>query len=176
MVLLFKAFWNILILRYGPQNLPASQFLLIWALFLHVAIGVALGLFTLTPASSLVSAMVSTLLMTAIIYSLLSLRRKTSRFTQTMTAMAGCEVMLGLMAYPISYWYFTGLGDPNIPAMLSLVILVWNLMLASHIFHHALDVPRSMGYLFAVGYLFAALMVADMVGVPLDPTVTGTAR
>lgn len=159
---LFGVFIDICLLRAGPQDLPASGFLAGVTVLLHWLLGVLLSLYGLPPALALVSALLGTLLLVAVVHGLLALRGLGSRFHQTLTAMAGCELLLGLFAFPLMVWYYNT-DDPFIPSILSLGLLAWGLVVSTHILRHALNVPAVMGFVAALGYTALSYSVAGLV-------------
>lgn len=164
MKLLFTTFLQIMLLRSGPQVLPASRHLLGLSLLLHWLTGVALGLFGQPLRLSVFSALAATLLMVALVHFILMLQRHRPRFTQTLTALAGCEVILGLIALPISTLYYAGDWARDIAALLLLAVLGWNVVLAAHIFRHALDITQGRGLIYAICYMLISIWLASQLG------------
>lgn len=154
---LFRAWASIALLQRGPQTLPASTYLLALTLAAHLSTGVLLGLFSLSPAMALMSAMVGTLVMVALVHGLLLLHRLHARVTQTLTALAGCEVLIGLLVLPLTVLYYIGGGMAELATLLSLLLLAWNVAVAAHIFRHALNVSVGVGVMFAIGYTLISL-------------------
>lgn len=161
---LFRAIGSIILLRQGPQVLPASGFLLSLALGAHWGTGVLLGLFSLSPGLALLSALAGTLIMVALVHGLLLLHGLHSRATQTLSALAGCEVLLGLLALPLTALFFAGGGMAELATLLSLLLLGWNIAVAAHIFRHALGVSMGMGVLFAIGYTLISIGLSSLIG------------
>ena len=161
---LIETFWSILRLRTGPQILPTSRFLLALTLLLHWMVGVGLGTFSLAPGMALASSLVGTLMVVAFVNGLLSLRGFGDRTVQTLTALAGCEVLLGALAIPLTAWFFVvPEAQRALPGLLSLLLLGWNIALAGHIFRHALGVSSGMGLLAALGYIFVSFALSDFI-------------
>jgi len=161
---LLRTIWQIATLRQGPQVLPPSSVLLWLALLAHWLTGVVLSLYTLPPGESMLSAMIGTLIMVALVHMLMVLHRLQHRFVQTVTALAACEAMLGLLAIPPTAWFFMGGDIRDIAAMLSLLLLGWNITIAAHIFRHALNITLGMGFLFSVGYTLVSISLGSMIG------------
>lgn len=161
---LFRAIISIALLRQGPQILPASTFLLALALAAHLGTGVLLGLFSLSPALALFSALAGTLIMVALVHGLLLLHRLHMRVIQTLTALAACEVLIGLLALPLTALFYAGGGLAELAALLSLLLLGWNVAVAAHIFRHALNVSMGMGVLFAIGYTLISMSLSGLIG------------
>lgn len=160
---LFRAVLSIALLQSGPQVLPTSTVLLVLALAAHFGTGVLLGLFSLSLPMALLSALAGTLIVVALVHGLLLLHRRRARVTQTLTALAACEVLIGLLALPLTALYYTSGGMAELASLLSLLMLGWNVAVAAHIFRHALSVSMGMGVLFAIGYIIVALGLSGLV-------------
>lgn len=166
---LIRAFFPILLLRAGPQTLPASHVLMWLVLLLHFATGFMLSVLTQPFGYSLLASLVSTLLMVALVHGLLLLFGKHPRYPQTITALAGCEVLLGLLLLPIpiSELYYGESAGAELRALLAitwLMVIGWSVAVAAHIFKHALSVSMGLGFLYSIAYLIIAFTVGDMMG------------
>jgi hypothetical protein len=161
---LIRTIAAIALLRRGPQTLPASTFLLYLLLAAHWGTGVLLGLFSFSTAMALLSALAGTLIMVALVHGLLLLHRLHSRVTQTLTALAGCEVLIGLVGVPLTALFYAGGTMSELAALLSLLLLGWNVAVAAHIFRHALNVSMGVGVLFAIGYMLISISLSGLIG------------
>jgi len=165
---LLLTFWRILLLRSEPQSIPASSSLLWLALLLHFGVGFVLSLFSLSFSFSLLYALVSTLTTVAVMHGMLLLFKKQVRTTQSLTALAVCESMLGLMLLPLSVLYIVASGSDELRALLailSLLVLGWNVALMAHILRSALEISKGLGFVYSVVYLIIAMNVGEMVSV-----------
>jgi len=161
---LFRVIWQIAILRQGPQGLPASSALLWLALTAHWLTGVVLELYSLPFDSAVISAMVGTLIMVALVHTLLVLHRLQHRFVQTVTALAACEALLSVIAIPIYSGIMQEGSVRDISAMFYLLLLGWYIAIAAHIFRHALKTSMGMGVLFAIGYTLISISLVNVIG------------
>ncbi|MDH5784201.1 MAG: hypothetical protein OEZ16_01165 [Chromatiales bacterium] len=164
---LIQAFFRILMLRAGPQTIPPSATLMWLILLLHIAIGFLLTIFTHTLGYSLFTSLIGTLVMVAVVHGLLLLLNRRERYLQTITALAGCEVILGIMLLPlpINELYFgedAGTEIRFLIAITGLVIVGWNVALAAHIFRHALSTSMGWGLLCSIGYFAISITVGDI--------------
>lgn len=165
---LIQAYWRILLLRQGPQSIPASNALLWLALLLHYLVGTLHSLFVMPLHQAIVYALVSTLAMVGIVHGFLLLFKKTARFFQTVTALAGCEAILGAVLLPANLLVEgegSATGLVSIVAILSLLTIGWNVAVAAHIFRHALAVSMGRGFVFSVIYFIIAISLSNMAGV-----------
>lgn len=160
---LLKVFLDICLLRKGPQDVPASMFLLGLVVAAHWALGVVFSLFTLPPLHAALSGLIGTLLLLGMVQGLLALHRKPARLLQTATALAGVEILLGLIALPFSAWVFWWESDRLVPSLISLTIIVWSVVVASHILRHALGVTQAVAVLFALSYTLLSYTVVGLV-------------
>jgi len=156
LIVLWSAFFNICRLRLGPQNLPSSNVLLSLTLFFYATVGVTLSLVLRSSVEKAVlSNIVDVGLLVVLTSSLLYVARYPARITQTLTALAGTNGLLGILSFPVLFWLEqTRLneGDMSLPALLLLGLIVWNFLVYTHILRHALAVP------FFVGSIFTAIM------------------
>lgn len=165
MLQLLMAFWSVAHLRRGPSDFPASPYLLAPVLAAHWALGVILGLFSVPLGEAVVSALLGTLTLVAVIQAMLLARRKAGRSLQTLTALGGAEVVIGLAAVPI-YALAPFAPDPGLPALLTLALVVWNFVVAAHVLRSALDVTPPVAYLVAAGYIIFSMALAQSIAPP----------
>ncbi len=164
---LIQAFFRILLLRAGPQTIPPSPALMWLVLLLHFAIGFLLTIFTQPFGYSVLSSLVGTLIMVAVVHGLLLFYRQHARYLQTLSALAACEVLLGLMLLPLSLSALYSSGDDgseltSLLAILWLMVVGWNVAVAAHIFRHALSVSMGGGFLYSIVYFIIAITVGDL--------------
>lgn len=162
---LLKVFVDICLLRAGPQHLPASRFLLALALAAHAALGAVFALFTLALPQALLAAAIGTALLFGVAQGLLLAHGKLQRLQQTATALAGSEILLGLLALPPTTWFYAVESNDArvLPSLLSLLAIVWSVVVTVHIFRAALQVSQGMALLFALGYTIMAYSVLGLV-------------
>ncbi len=159
---LLKVFVELCLLRAGPQQLPASGFLLGLSL---VAYG-TFGLLLVFPDFSLVSALGQVLLDALVLLGLLQLALRRigheDRFLQTATAATGSGALLALVALPVTLWLTQArvhTGDVDTPALLLFFLMIWNVAVLGHILRHALSTSLGVGVLLAIGYMLISLTV-----------------
>lgn len=163
MDLLVRVIWQIATLQRGPQVLPASSLLLWLALGAHWLSGVALAAFSLPFGSALLSALVGTLVMAGLVHALLVLHRRPARFVQTLTALAACETLLGVIGIPVVAGFAVEGTMREVASLIALLMLVWNIAIAGHIFRHAVEVSRGVSLLFAIGYTLIAISLSNAI-------------
>jgi len=159
---LLKVFIDICLLRAPPQQLPASRFLLGLVLLVHWVLGVLFSMLDEPLTESLLTAMIGTLLPLAVVYGLLTAHRLQQRLYQTATALVGSEVVLGLLALPLNLWFVFAEGDRTVPALLSFSLVGWGVVVATHVFHNALNVGRGLALVFAFSYTVLSITLLSL--------------
>ena len=96
-----------------------------------------------------------------------NLTRRQSRVTQTLTALAGCEVLLGLCTLPLVPLLDLGGGMRDLAAMFWLFLLGWNIAIAAHLFRQSLEVRQGVGLLFGVAYIMISISLSSFL-VPVE--------
>ena len=143
---LLKLFWNICLFRQGPEDIPASTFLLrLIITFYLIANGIILLLQSGGP-TMLVQLPMQLILVMTFFWGLLYFYHKRERYPQTICAVLGCDVVISLCALPSLIWIITtqSQGWPNI---VLLGIMVWQLAVMGHILQRAIAQP----FYFTVG-------------------------
>jgi hypothetical protein len=163
MSLLLQAFWQVVSLRRSPQIIPRSRRLLGVMLLFHLLIGAASASYYLPLGDALLVAGLGTLLLAAISHLLLAFYGVAQRSVQVITALAGCELFLGLVSLPLDFWFSSvSKADAAFPALLSLLLLGWNIAVVAHVYRHALEVSKGLGFLYATGYMLVSITLASL--------------
>jgi hypothetical protein len=149
---LVHPFVQLALLRRRPQDFPWSPLLLALTLSAHWLVGVVVYSFRMPVASAAAAALVGTTLLCVMTVSLLAVTRLLSRAVQTLTALAGADVVLGVVALPVVAWlYGDHEGGPSgLPGLLHLALILWSLAVAGHVLRHALDAPLPLGVVIAL--------------------------
>lgn len=156
MLQLVRAFYDIAILRLGPEDLPASRFLLGFAAAAYLATGViSVSFYARNPSDAFFQLAADLGLLVAFVTLLLVLYGKAARLGQTMTALLGTGALLALLALPLSVWLrwddANGIGSGLPVAGLYLVVL-WSIAVTGHILHRALEIPYVGGLVLGAAY------------------------
>ncbi len=150
---ILNPFLQIALLRRPPQELPCSGVLLGLVLAGHLLLGLVLYLFQYPVLNALIAAATGTVMLSALSYSLLYMNGVRNRFIQTLSALAGTDILIGLISIPV-----ITLGASGPASLLYLLILAWNLTVAGHILRHALSVTALQGFIFALIFFMATIM------------------
>lgn len=158
MIQFIKAFWDICILKAAPQDIPASSFLLGLVLLVYFVSGAAVAALQWPLTQAVLAAFLDTVFLTVICRVLLWARMLSSRFVQTLTALAGSGTVMTVVALPLVLWQtVVGVTDANVPTLpswLLMIWMVWNMVVVGHILRHALSTVLALGIGLAAVYAY----------------------
>ena len=155
---LIRALWYICVLRDGPQQLPASKFLLQWMIVLHLLLGTLYSLPFSSLASSLHHELALLLVSLGFVAILLLLNRHSERFNQTAAALLGADVVIsgiGLLLYVV---LLLGLDLTSLWESANVLLMIWSYLVAAHVFRHALDSSFALGLLLSFLLLLSSVL------------------
>jgi hypothetical protein len=164
MMPLLRAYLQICLLRLGPQDLPASAFLLQLAAVAMLASGtlmLALDLGALIPA--LLGVLLDMVASAALLYLGLQVIGQLPRFVQSLSAIYGTAALLQLVAIPILLLIGDNPGESvlaQLAVLLYLGLLMLSLAILGHILSNTFDMPMWGGVMLAISYwlLFNSLL------------------
>jgi hypothetical protein len=150
-------------LRKSPQDLPASQLLLVIVAIASLVVGWLIGLVAgLSMGSSLVQTVAEIALMFAALYLGLRLTGLGLRFTQSATALVGSGALIGAIALiPLSF-NPTGSQETDLAALGALLLLVlfaWSVVVTGHILRHTFGISLGQGAAIAVAFKIGVVLV-----------------
>lgn len=164
---LIRLFLDISLFNKGPQDTPASTFLLALTVAANLIVGIGLSVLEADWADALVQSLAGSFLLAGFLWIALSVTRKLSRFLQTATAAFGCDTLIGAVAAPLlSGSQLTPEGKGVAGILLSLLLL-WQITVIGHIVRHALSVPFMAG----LGLAFVYTVVSYMTMMALFPII-----
>jgi len=157
---LLKLFFEIAILRKGPQDVPGSPWLLRMLLPVYAASNALIMFLNGYGSSALQQIAADFLLMVGFSWPLLHFAGKPARFRQTLAALVGTDIIISLVTVPAIL--ILGNQAP-IPALFAVVALMtWHWLVCGHIFRHALDRPLFFGLALALLYILISYQVMDL--------------
>lgn len=162
MIALIKPFVEICLLRLRPQDLPASGLLLGAALVAHTISAALVSIVSLPLGRALLAGITDTLLLGLLTVSALYLQRRQTRAQQTLTALAGCGTILGILALPVIAWLHTASQagrDLAVPGFLLLILVGWSLTVAGHVLRHALSTAFIFGLVLALVFYWISVNI-----------------
>jgi hypothetical protein len=162
MKLILSVFWNICLLRRGPELVPTHPLFvasvvvadILLSLFVRVQYGdeaplLGIATFTLVTMATFATAT----------WLALSLRNVVGRFPATITAMFGCDLLFTLLIallIPLA-----GGARSAISIGVGGLILIWGIAVNGFILHRAMNVPVFAGLLSAFGMTLVAATLAS---------------
>ena len=169
MLTFIKPFWAICLLRLGPQDLPASRFLLGVTLAANLVCRTAVGGVYFSFPDAVAVATANLIIVFAMVAALLQQNGKAERIVQTVTALAGVGTLLNLIALPLTVAIVAAQARGADTASIELLILAlmcWNWAIVAHVLKHALSIRFGTGAVIAfvlivVTYLILSAMFPD---------------
>lgn len=162
MLKLLNFFVDLCLLRRAPQDLPASQSLLVVVLVVNALVGIVLGIQTW---AGIGVALAATALDIAILLGLLrvalQVRGVLPRFTQSATALLGAGTLFSLLAMPLQP-LLDAPEDIEAGALLYLLLLVWVQLVYGHVLRHALNLKLVSGVALSLVYTFTSAVLIDL--------------
>lgn len=173
MLRLIFAFGEIALHRRGPEQLPASQFLLalVLAAYLVVALLTSrlLGL-VVYPA---LMVFVETTLELAFIWCVLRAFERQRRFTQTACAVLGTDALINVLGWPLIFWE-NALAAPATeltpPQILQFLLWVWSIDISSSILARSLERPYVLAVAIVIGYVLLSVSLRVSMFPPVPAT------
>ncbi len=156
-----KVFLEIILWRRGPQDLPASRFL-VWITLSAYLLVTVLQLAVLhEPAATwLFFLIVDPLLLMGTVWLVLKLYGRSARFNQTTSAVLGCAALLGLLVYlPLHLFLIGNLSDTNSGAaqLAALFELTLFALVMGRIIERATESSMFTGIAVALTYFFVSI-------------------
>ncbi len=168
---------DMLLLRRGPQDLPADWSLLGALAVVYFSTAFAQVRTAAETVPALLQALLATVLLAVYVRAVLQMRGLLPRYVQTLSGLFAVGIVMTLlMLGPTAALapFLESLAQasepeqvPQPPALVLLayfVIGVWALVAFGHIYRHALDVSLGVGVLVALGFEFLLFLVFTLLG------------
>ena len=177
MIKLLTVFWNIILRKSGPEEVPDSNFLLVVTFIFFLLSQVLVGFKMYGGAVSLFFQLLflDTVLLIIWLRAILQLSGKLKRFRQSLTALFGTGTLFNFILSPFILSYAPYLeqltssdelqitAELPMPALLSIVILIiaiWSVLVMGHIYSRATSKNRAIGIGLALMYSFINFMIS----------------
>ena len=164
MLSLVRAFFNICLLRAGPEDLPHSYVLLGLTIIVNFSISVLIGSMDHNIKIASISSIVA--LFFAFAFTKILLLRKPERFLQTFCAMLGVDIIISIAAIPSIYslaFLNPGEAAESFFKLTGLALFVWVVIVYGFIFSKALSSMMGYGITISVGYALLTIMIVNIV-------------
>ena len=177
MIKLLTVFWNIILRKFGPEEVPDSNFLLVMTFIFFLLSQILVGFKMYQGVVSLFFQLLFLDIALLIIWlrAILQLSGKLERFRQSLTALFGTGTLFNFILSPFMIFYAPYLeqltssdelqiaAELPIPMFLGVVILViaiWSVLVMGHIFSRATSKSRAIGLGLALVYSFINFMIS----------------
>ncbi len=158
------------LLRRAPQDDSRSTAALRWSILGYFAMDLLQAMPGTDQAQAFGMAMADALLMILFSWAVLTLSGKATRWMQTLTALAGTGMLLGLFAVPLVLQVNRSVESGDQPGALLvsawLLLLVWSIAVQAHIFRHALSSRYGVGVLVAILHTLLAIALLQTLFIP----------
>ena len=154
---------DICMFRAGPQDLPASPWLLKLLLIGYVGVGVLAGRLLGSVSKAFVEALFDASLLGLVLFAFLNWRGLRARFVQAYSATLGCGMIINALALPLIYGIAAAQASGGVSVELALIwlaILGWDIAVFAHILRHSFNISLARGVMFSVIYVVAYYQLA----------------
>ena len=159
--IIFLAFFDMCRLIKRPQDIPVSINLLTVCIVIYAFLSIFLTSLFHPVEKAILAGVVEIFLIMIFTLALLQARGKSSRWTQTMTALTGTSVIISIITIPL--YFLIGVGDLNelqanagqsVGLLLLAALGCWNIVIMSHILRHALEINFAIALFLAITYIW----------------------
>lgn len=169
---LSRAFLDICLLRKGPQDLPKSSVLLYLSLILYMVFDVLLTVQARPFEDALLVSFIDVGFLLGVIFFILKQHHYLDRWVQTITALCGTGVILGIFIFPLVYGgaqnqYETWLQQ--IIILLFFIMVIWNIAVLAHIVRNAISTSLGIGIAIAILYIWMSSLLISMLFPEINP-------
>ena len=158
---LVKLFWEICLLRKGPQDVPSAT-VLFWLLLL---VGFVVDLFMAANfvefSSAIMLVLANMLALFGIVIGLLAVFRYTNRIVQTLTTLIGTGLVFSFLRLPLMFVFKAMPDNAGMFGMVEIFILIWSLVVVAHVLRHALSIEFFLAGMLSFGYFMVSYQLAD---------------
>ncbi len=158
---LFSAFFDICRLIKRPQDIPESKNLLTLWVVVYGFLWILLASLSQPIDKGILAGVVEVALIMLFSLALLQTCGKSSRWTQTVTALVGTGIIISIIAFPI--YILIGVGElsdhessigQSIGLLLLAALACWNIAIMAHILRHALETNFTLALFLAITYIW----------------------
>ncbi len=163
---LIRLFLDICLLRKGPQDTPASSFLLGLAVMAYCLVGAVQAFFEEHWLEGLLQIPLQAAILWAFVWTSLKAAGKMNRMMQTLIAMLGTDALISSFTIPLEAFFLTNPQSAFVH-MLLLLFMIWHMVVVAHILRHALSQTLAIGLGLSFIYTVFTLQVLIMLfGLP----------
>ena len=154
---LLKLFFKICLFKKGPQDIPASSWLLRLLIVAYALVNFLLLKLSSDSYSAFLQVLVEILLILGSSWVILFIARKPARYQQMTSALIATDAVISFFALPAMA---TMMGQGSALALIVIILLMlWHWLISGHIFSNALEQP----FTFGLGVAFLYILVSYQV-------------
>ncbi|MCK5830596.1 MAG: hypothetical protein KAH20_09860 [Methylococcales bacterium] len=157
---LLRFFFDICLLKKGPQDFPASD----WVFRLLILVCAFVDFLILILSSNVFYAVLQSFIEITLIlvlaWIILYIANKRSRFQQTAGALLATDALISFMAFPAMALLLNDGG--GLVFFVILLLMAWHWIVSGHIFSHALEKPFTFGLGVAFLYILVSMQVMGL--------------
>ncbi len=158
---LVMLFWDICLLRKGPQDVPVA-YILFWPLLLvGITVDLAIAVNFVDFQQALLVVVANTMLLLGVVTILLFVLGYVTRIVQTLTSLIGSGLVFSFIRLPILFIIKLAPQSTSLFGSMEIVILVWSLVVIAHILRHALSVQPFLAGALAFGYFILSYQLVN---------------
>lgn len=162
---ILKLFFDICLLKKGPQDIPSFNSLFRLLIIIHMSVSYLVLRFNMDSTDAAWQVFTEVILILGLAWPVLFLAKKPARFQQTASALLGTGAIISFIAIPAMATLIsqgTGLAFFTV-----ILLMIWHWAITGHIFSQALNQPLSFG----LGIAFIYILVSYQIIAILFPEV-----
>jgi hypothetical protein len=168
---ILRLFYDIMLFKKTPQDVPFSPFLTRMTLVGYASISFLMVFMTSHWFSAVLEMAVDIVLLMAFARITLAWVHKSGRYQQTFCALLGTDALITLCGIPATAVMLVPSGDLGLLGLLILVgLMLWHWAVIAHILRHALEQTLGFSLGLALLYMMAAYQIIGL----LFPTLNSS--
>lgn len=163
MKVVLQMFWRMCLMRQSPEFVPTHNWFVVSVILANLLCSLLVALILDTQTSTLqimTRLVVAQATNAALLWLALYLREFPDRFSATLTALFGCDLILTAVFGAVAPMVLR-FAEQAI-TVLSLGFLVWSVAVAGFILHRALSVSLSIGIMVALGIMVLSISTSQI--------------
>lgn len=158
-----KQYFLLACFKRNPQDLPASDQLLLMTVAVYFGVGCLHNSMHDTLSRSIQIGIIDLASLFLFTYFILRLLGQMKRWNQTVTALAGAGILLTLIATPVSYGLLQTKETPIYPLFVFAIVFLfsWSLVIQGHVFRHAFSMNFGAAIALAFFYNMMSFMLVS---------------
>jgi len=163
---LILKFIDICLFKAGPEDIPANNQLLQWALLTYFVVSVLINQIDMSFRVSIWTSLSELVVLMAFLYTLLRVNGYLLRYRQSLIALAGTGSLLGLLALPLLsafHQYADQTNTNNFLLFALMLVMLWSLMVTAHIFRKTLETTAGKAVALTIFYVLVAIIINGLV-------------